>query len=302
MVIRARSAHSSMRVLLGAGLLAAALAAVVPAAGTAAAECAAAVEITMAAPIPVLDWAENLAYDRLGNLWVSRPLRSELNRYDSAGNLTATVSVQNPMAVRSGPDGWLYVVSNPVPGALVGQSEVVRFDPGAADPRPQRFTAGLLAPDGATFDAEGNLYVTDLYTGVMRIRPDGSLDDAWNARAQLFSGNGLVVIGRDLFVNVTASFGGQIVRMSIDDPAERTVLTELLPGGIPAFPDDLAVGADGKLYVATGGIGRLMRVDPVTGSVCQLAATEPVTAIAVGPTGDLMLSTQLGNILRARLN
>lgn len=301
MNVRARLLRRRGRALLGTGLLAGALATTTPALATASPECVAAVDMAIVTRLPVVDWAENLAYDRQGDLWVSRPLRSEVDRYDSAGNLTAAVAVQNPMAVREGPDGWMYVVSNPVPGALVGDSEVVRFDPAANDPRPQRFAAGLLAPDGAVFDAEGNLYVTDLYTGVIRIRPDGSLDDAWNARANLFSGNGLVVIGRYLYINITASFGGQIVRMSIDDPADRSVLTDLLPGGVPAFPDDLAVGPDGKLYVATGGIGRLMRVDPNTGGVCQLAATEPVTAIAVGPTGDLMLSTQLGNILRGRV-
>ncbi|WP_281279124.1 hypothetical protein [Nocardia yunnanensis] len=44
-----------------------------------------------------------------------------------------------------------------------------------------------------------------------------------------------------------------------------------------------------------------MRVDPSTGTVCQLASTEPITAVAVTPTGNLMLSTELGNLLRAQL-
>ncbi|MFE3187640.1 SMP-30/gluconolactonase/LRE family protein [Nocardia sp. NPDC059240] len=293
-----RSRHR--RALLSVGLLTVAAATLTPGPPAVAEPgCTATVDTVVTARIPVLDWAENLAYDRQGNLWVSRPVHSELDRYDSSGRLTATVSIPYPMAVRLGPDGWLYVVSNGLPGALAGQSTVMRFDPAAPDP--QQFTAGLLAADGAVFDDDGNLYVSDLYTGVVRIRPDGTHDTAWNARANLFSPNGMVVIGRNLYINVTASLGGQVVRMSLDDPADRSVVADLLPGGMPAFPDDLAVGPDGNLYIATGGIGRLMRLDPATGSVCQLTATEPITAVAVSPTGDLMLSSELGNILRARL-
>lgn len=148
MNVRARLLRRRGRALLGTGLLAGALATTTPALATASPECVAAVDMAIVTRVPVVDWAENLAYDRQGNLWVSRPVRSEVDRYDRAGNLTGVVAVQNPMAVREGPDGWMYVVSNPVPGALVGDSEVVRFDPAANDPRPQWFASGLLAPTG----------------------------------------------------------------------------------------------------------------------------------------------------------
>ncbi|MGW4846800.1 SMP-30/gluconolactonase/LRE family protein [Nocardia brasiliensis] len=248
----------------------------------------------------MLDWAENLAYDRQGQLWVTRTARGVVERYDESGRRTAIVEALGPSGIRLGPDGLMYVYSVHLPTMLSGPQSVIRFDPADPNPQPEVFATGLLAPNGIVFDAEGYLYATDMWSGVIRIRPDGSIDHEWTARAKVLGSDGITVIDRDLYLNLLFSAGGQILRIPIDAPERRSVLTQLDPGPLPAGNDDLAVGRDGMLYVATG-FGRLLRVDPATGNSCTLAALEPITAVAVAPDGNLMLSSESGNILRARV-
>ena len=92
-------------------------------AGAQAPQCrAVSVEQLLPAPTPLLDFAENLGYDAHGNLWVSRVFRNVVQRYDSGGRVTAEVPVESPGAIRSGPDGALYVVY----GDSTGTSAVTR--------------------------------------------------------------------------------------------------------------------------------------------------------------------------------
>ena len=44
------------------------------------------------APVPVLGWSENLAYDRDGALWVTRTAMNTVERLDDRGRVTASVS------------------------------------------------------------------------------------------------------------------------------------------------------------------------------------------------------------------
>ncbi|MEV6770848.1 hypothetical protein AB0N05_19720 [Nocardia sp. NPDC051030] len=288
--------------LLVAGLLAASSVAFVPGTPATAAEpsCTAPVTTEISFGVPLLDWSENLGYDAAGNLWVSRTYRNEVQRYDSAGHMTATVPVQFPGAVRLGPDGLMYANSGDSPSSLLTGSSIVRFDPNAAEPRPEVFAAGRNMVNGAAFDAEGFLYVTDSLSGVLRIRPDGSTDDQWASRAKIFGANGLAVIGRDLYVGVLPSLGGQILRVPIGNPEARVVAAQLNAGILPAFPDDLTVGPDGQIYVATA-LGRLARVDPNTGGSCTVYSGEPMTSVAVDPGGDLTVGTESGDVLRVHL-
>ncbi|WP_186818934.1 SMP-30/gluconolactonase/LRE family protein, partial [Nocardia ninae] len=255
------------------------------------------------AGIPVLDWSENVGYDAQGNLWVSRIYRNEVQRYDRSGALTATVPVEFPGAVRSGPDGLLYVVYGDSPTSAIRPGGVVRFDPAAADPKPEVFVSGLTMPNGATFDAAGHLYVATM-SGVIRVRADGSVDTAWTEKAAEAGANGIVMQGNSLYVTVNGSTLGQLVRIAIDDPNAQTVVANLaspLPG-VPDFADDLHIDADGILYVTTLS-GRLVRVDPATGAACAVLTGQPLTSVVATPgqPNQLLAGTESGAVLRIQL-
>ncbi|GAB2642372.1 SMP-30/gluconolactonase/LRE family protein [Nocardia goodfellowii] len=261
--------------------------------------------VTTALPAgtPMLDWSENIGYDRRGNLWLARLYRNEVQRYDNTGKLTATIPVAFPGAVRLGPDGLLYVVYGDAPSSAVIPGGVVRFDPDAADPRPEVFASGFTMPNGAAFDAEGNLYVAATGTGVIRIGRDGAVDKGWTARAAGTGANGIVVRGDTVYLTSNANPLGRVLSFPIADPERRTVLADLSTSlGIPDFADDLHVDGSGVLYVTTVS-GQLVRIDPATGGVCSVLSTEPMTAVVAVPgrTDELLASTEAGGVLRIRL-
>lgn len=254
----------------------------------------------MPAGTPIIDWVENVAYDREGNLWISRLRRHQVERYDSSGRLTGTVSVEYPGAIRQGQDGLLYVVyGNSQTSLLPGNSGgVVRFDPALPKPVPQTFAAGLGQANGADFDSAGNLYVADAFSGVVRYRPDGTVDTDWTGRAKIFGVDGIIVRGNDVYVTLPFNTAGRILRVPIDDPVHQTVVADLSPALIP---DDGTIGNDGVLYVGTG-VG-LVAVDPVTQQSCTILNSEPLTSAAFVPGSDtdLMVGTYRGALLRVEL-
>ncbi|MFQ6327213.1 SMP-30/gluconolactonase/LRE family protein [Nocardia sp. CWNU-33] len=255
------------------------------------------------AGVPILDWSENVGYDAQGNLWVSRLYRNEVQRYNSSGALTGRVPVEYPGAVRLGPDGLLYVVYGDSPTSVLRPGGVVRFDPTAADPKPETFVSGFTMPNGAAFDQAGNLYVAAT-SGVIRIGRDGVVDTEWTARATTATANGIVVRDRSLYLTSNGNPLGRVLRMSIDDPSDRSVVADLsstLPG-IPDFADDL-VDRDGILYVTTIS-GQLVRIDPDTNAACAVLTDQPMTSVAAVPghLDELLAGTEGGAILRIRLS
>ncbi|MFI6774986.1 SMP-30/gluconolactonase/LRE family protein [Nocardia sp. NPDC050412] len=252
------------------------------------------------AGLPVLDWSENVGYDAQGNLWVSRLYRNEVQRYDNAGRLTATVPVEFPGAIRLGPDGLLYVVFGDSPTSVLRPGGVVRFDPN--DPRPAVFASGFTMPNGAAFDALGNLYVASSL-GVIRIRPDGGVDADWTAWAKYTGANGIVVRDNSIYLSMNGNTLGRIVRFPIDDPGRVTVLADLtVSPGIPDFADDFVIDDAGVLYVTTL-TGQLIRVDPGTNTACAVLTGEPMTSVVAVPgrSDELLAGTESGAILRIRL-
>ncbi|MFI6362718.1 SMP-30/gluconolactonase/LRE family protein [Nocardia sp. NPDC050630] len=266
----------------------------------------AAATIAAAAVVRDEDWAEGLAYDAHGDLWVSRVRRNEVVRYDPSGRVRATVAIPFPGAVKLGPDHRIYVtygnfLTNLVPGSTGGG--VVRVDPEAEIPEAETFVSGLGMANGAAFDAAGNLFVADTSTGVVRIRPDGHIDTEWSNQAKHFGADGILVDGDALYVTLYLSPNGRILRIPLDDPSHATVVADLAAGpGAPPLPDDLAIGPDGLLYDATTA-GRLVRIDPTNHSTCTVLTDEPMTSIVVSRSSEreFLVGTASGNLLRVRL-
>ncbi|WKU48205.1 hypothetical protein Q3V23_31405 [Streptomyces sp. VNUA116] len=219
--------------------------------------------------IPLLDWRENLEFDGRGTLWVSHVTQHRVEGYAPDGTLRASFPLSGPGGIRRGPDGMMYVNYGVNP--LTPHGGIVRFDPTAAAPRPEKVVDGLSGINGLAVDAEGNLYVSrELATGVLKIRPDGTKDEEWTRGANVFGTNGLEIVGDQLYASVLIDTSSRIVRIPLTDPARHTTVTRLSSTLLDGkFLDDLTEFR-GDLVVASFRDGELIRVDPATGRSCTL--------------------------------
>lgn len=156
----------------------------------------------------------------------------ELDRTTGASRILLE-DLPSPNAMEVGPDGMLYY-------PLMTANEIWRIDPNGGEP--QRVTGDLGVPDAVKFDPHGFLVSTQVASGqVLRIDPRSG-DKA--LLAQLNPGlDNLTFVGDRLFVS---NFTGEITEV-LAGGETRTAL----PGGLN-WPLDLAVGDDGRLYVADG--------------------------------------------------
>lgn len=143
-------------------------------------------------------------------------------------------NVPSPNAMEFGPDGLLYF-------PVLDANEIWRIDPDGTG-EPECVAGDLGVPDSVKFDADGFIVSTQVFSGqVLRINPRTG---ERTVLAQLNPGlDNCTFIGGRLFVS---NFTGEITEI-LGDGTTRTAL----PGGLN-WPLDLAVGADGRLYVADG--------------------------------------------------
>lgn len=158
-----------------------------------------------------------------------------LLEFDLAGGPPRVLleDVPSPNAMEVGPDGLLYF-------PVMGANEIWRIDPNGGEP--QCVAGNLGVPDSVKFDAQGHIVSTQVATGqVLRIDPRSGEQ---RLLAQLTPGlDNCTFVGDRLFVS---NFTGEITEISPDGTA-RSVLA----GGLN-WPMDLAVGHDGRLYIADG--------------------------------------------------
>jgi sugar lactone lactonase YvrE len=123
---------------------------------------------------------------------------------------------------------------------LMVANEIWRLDPDGGEP--QRVAGDLGVPDAVKFDSEGFIVSTQVASGqVLRIDPRSGEQ---TLLARLTPGlDNLTFVDNRLFVS---NFTGEITEI-LGGGQTRTVL----PGGLN-WPLDLAIGDDGKLYVADG--------------------------------------------------
>ncbi|MFC7309508.1 SMP-30/gluconolactonase/LRE family protein [Streptomyces monticola] len=231
-------------------------------------------EVFRAGGAPLLDWRENLEFDGRGTLWVTHITGHRVEAYAPDGTLRTSFPLNGPGGIRRGPDGMMYVNYGVNPLTSATGSGVVRFDPAAAEPRPEKVVDGLSGINGLAVDGEGNLYLSrELATGILKVRPDGTVDERWTKAADVFGANGLEIVGGTLYASVITSTSSPVVRIPLDDPGSHSTVTELSPNPLEAkLLDDLtALDGGGDLVVASFRDGELIRVDRDSGRSCVLA-------------------------------
>ncbi|ORW10015.1 SMP-30/gluconolactonase/LRE family protein [Mycobacterium kyorinense] len=192
-------------------------------------------------------------------------------------------NVPSPNAMEVGPDGLLYF-------PVMGANEIWRVDLDGGEP--QRVASGLGVPDSVKFDSDGYIVSTQVHSGqVLRIDPRTG---GQTVLASLNPGlDNLTFVGKRLFVS---NFTGEITE--ILDGATRTVL----PGGLN-WPLDLAVGADGNLYVADGTYFYVLRPDRTLQTVGMLFTPGYPGflrgLVPAGP-GEFVVTTSGGQVSRYR--
>lgn len=274
--------------------------------------------------IPGDDWREELVFDGHGAMWVSHIEFNTLERYTPDGTITTTLSVPGPGGLALGPDGLIYANTS---GGSAGNG-VVRFDPTVAHPAPSLFVGGLPGVNALAFDSAGNLYESteDQPPSVLRIRPDGTRDTAWEQAAAFYGANGVTVARGNLYGAVSFDQRSPIELVPLDAPAQHRTFAQLSLGVVsrqpavyspdlqaPLIPkglDDLTTGPDGQLYVVGFASGELLRVDPKTGSACVLASgLRTPTAVqfvndfgSFNPRRDMFVTEASGRILHVHLS
>jgi sugar lactone lactonase YvrE len=158
-----------------------------------------------------------------------------LLEFDLAGGPPRVLldGVPSPNAMEVGPDGLLYF-------PVMGANEIWRIDLDGGEPKCVAKDLGV--PDSVKFDPQGRIVSTQVASGqVLRIDPRSGEQQLL---AQLNPGlDNCTFVGDRVLVS---NFTGEITEIA-PDGATRTVL----PGGLN-WPMDLAVGHDGRLYIADG--------------------------------------------------
>lgn len=220
---------------------------------------------------------ENLEPDGTGGMLISASSRSAVERLLPDGSRT-TVAAGMPspggLRVRG---RTLYATTgdgavNGVLGTTDGTIQKISLVTG----KRSTYTDGLTMPNGLVFGPNGDAYTSrDLGADakVTRVPADdpSNPDTAW---ADLPDTNGLAIdpSGTWLYTATTFNAEAAVFRILLSDP---TVIEKVAELGSATDPfnglDDMTIDGDGVLYLTANGMGRVFRLDPVSGASCIIA-------------------------------
>lgn len=205
----------------------------------------------------------------------------KLNHGWRAERVTPSSALFGANGMQFGPDGRLYVAQ-----AMGSQVTAIDTTTAVLDHIAPNGLA-ITGPDDVAFDADGNMYATEVMSArVSRRRPDGRIDIV---AGDLPSANGVTVFGNRLFIDEHRP-GGRLFELYPDGSRPPRLIADDLDG-----PNALAGGPDGKLYFPLVPRGEIWRADPETGALEKVTdGLSFPTACKFTPAGEL-LSPQAGN-------
>jgi sugar lactone lactonase YvrE len=188
--------------------------------------------------------------------------------------------------LRTGPDGRIYIAQ--VSGSQISAVDIKSGRIETISPK----GSDIVAPDDLVFDAEGNIYATEVLNGRVAV-----LDTAGRSRVlrgDMPVANGITMYRGRLFVGECRP-GGRILELDLAG-GEPRVLLEDVP-----MANAMDVGPDGLLYFPVMGANEIWRINPDTGGSPEVVATELGVPDSVKFDADgYIVSTQAhsGQVLR----
>jgi sugar lactone lactonase YvrE len=199
--------------------------------------------------------------------------------------ITAPSRLFGANGLRTGPDGRIYVAQ--VTGS---QISAVDADTGRVETVSAK-GGDIIAPDDVAFDADGNLYATEVMDGRVSVRERTGTTRV--LRDDVPSANGITFDRGRLFAGECRA-GGRLMEFDLDGGAPR-VLLENVPS-----PNAMEVGPDGMLYFPVMGANEIWRIDPAGGQPQVVAAGLGVPDAVKFDAHGFIVSTQVasGQVVR----
>jgi sugar lactone lactonase YvrE len=212
----------------------------------------------------------------------ARPAAAEGWRLE---RLTAPSRLFGANGLRMGPDGRIYIAQ--VTGS---QISALDLDTGLIDTVSPK-GGDIISPDDVAFDADGNLFATEVMEGRVSVHEAGGRTRV--LRDDLPSANGVTVYQDRLFVNECRE-GGRLMELDRNTGAQR-ILVENLPS-----PNAMEVGPDGLLYYPLMMANEIWRIDPDAGEPQRVAGDLGVPDAVKFDSQGFIVSTQVatGQVLR----
>ena len=240
----------------------------------------------------------------------------------ASGNLPGT------FGLRFGPDGMLYVCTNAGLAVFdLTQGQMVDLI------GPER---GVIGPEDVIFGPDGSMYWSSMFTGeVGRMTTDGTVTTQMVApmvNSLVFSGDGRLLVtepwmtdslweldpafvdppqqlgsgfgglknpefGPDGLLYGALMWGGQVVKMDVDDPSNTTETIADMTGSFTA-----RFGPDGMLYVVDRTNFTVEQMDPVSGShATYVELPFGPDNIVFAPNGMMFISSYTDGVLAMAL-
>lgn len=187
--------------------------------------------------------------------------------------------------LRTGPDGRVYVAQ--VTGSQISAVDITTARVDTISPK----GSDIVAPDDLAFDAEGNLYVTEVLNG--RVAVLDARGHSRVVRADLPVANGITMYRGRLFIGECRP-DGRILELDLAG-GEPRVLLENVP-----MANAMEVGPDGLLYFPVMGANEIWRINPDGGPAETVATDLGVPDSVKFDTDGHIVSTQThsGQVLR----
>jgi sugar lactone lactonase YvrE len=242
------------------------------------------------APAVRLVAAGDVVVDADGSLVVADVLGNQVVRLTGT-RLTRLARLEFPVEVALDPGGGIAVVTEErrVQHISAGGVRTIAgtTTPGFSGDGGPATAAQLDQPTSITYDARGNLFITELGGRIRRVdAATGTIstfagvggqgfggDGGPAVRAQLDRPHGLAV-GPDGTVYFGDTFNNR-VRKVAPDGTISTVAAGL------STPNDVTLGADGALYATDYGSNRIVQIDP-GGVVSSVATADGPNSVALG--------------------